>query len=144
MDNKKLYLSNNKIIGGVCGGVAEYFGIDPTIVRIGWVLLTYFNGIGLLAYIAGLVIIPTNPYLAVSENQDPIIKIKDSINHFTTKIEANSSLSGNNTYRTIGLALVVIGILILTKDFIPSIPWKLLWPLILISLGVVILKKGSS
>ncbi len=58
---KKLYKSRvNKKIAGVCGGIAEYFGIDPTIVRIGWVLLSLFAGSGVLAYIICMIIMPEN------------------------------------------------------------------------------------
>ena len=48
----------NRIIGGVCYGFAEYFNLDPTIVRIGWVLFTALGGAGALAYLVCWVIIP--------------------------------------------------------------------------------------
>ena len=54
----KLTLSNNKVIAGVCGGLAEYLNIDPTIVRLVWVLATLFVGCGILAYIIALIIMP--------------------------------------------------------------------------------------
>ncbi len=58
--NKKLYKSNtNKQICGVCGGIAEYFNIDPTLVRIGWIVFFCLGGSGLLAYILCAIIIPT-------------------------------------------------------------------------------------
>ncbi|MDO4976626.1 MAG: PspC domain-containing protein [Eubacteriales bacterium] len=60
---KRLYKSvENKMICGVCGGIAEYFDIDPTLVRLGAVLLSLTTGIGLLAYIAAAIIIPKNDY----------------------------------------------------------------------------------
>ena len=57
MESKKLYKSrNNKKICGVCGGFAEYFGCDPTIIRLIWAVLSLFVGAGILAYfIAALV-----------------------------------------------------------------------------------------
>ena len=56
--NRKLYRSNtNKIICGVCGGLGEYLGVDPTIVRLVWVLIAC-SGTGLLAYIIAEVIMP--------------------------------------------------------------------------------------
>ncbi len=59
MENKKLYKSRtNKKIAGVCGGIAEYLNIDPTIVRLVWVLATLFVGCGILAYIIALIIMP--------------------------------------------------------------------------------------
>ena len=59
---KKLYKSNqNKMIDGVCGGIAEYFGIDPTVVRLLWALFSLMGGCGILAYIIAAIIIPRNP-----------------------------------------------------------------------------------
>ena len=54
---KKLYKSNqNKMLDGVCGGIAEYFGIDPTVVRLIWALFSLMGGCGILAYIIAAVI----------------------------------------------------------------------------------------
>ena len=55
---KKLYKSNtNKVIDGVCGGIGEYFNIDPTLVRLAWVVFCALGGSGLLAYIIMALII---------------------------------------------------------------------------------------
>lgn len=60
---KRLYRSRfNKILGGVCYGVADYMNIDPTIVRIAWVVFTAIGGAGLLAYLICWVVIPEAPY----------------------------------------------------------------------------------
>ncbi|WP_051949814.1 PspC domain-containing protein [Thermotoga neapolitana] len=48
----------NRIIAGVCGGIAEYFGVDPTLVRLIWVLITLAWGAGLLLYIVAWLIMP--------------------------------------------------------------------------------------
>ncbi len=59
---KKLYKSNkDKMIDGVCAGVAEYFNIDPTLVRLGTVILSCAVGSGILAYIVCAIIIPRDP-----------------------------------------------------------------------------------
>ncbi len=59
MEQKRLYRSNNnKMICGVCGGVAEYINIDPTIVRLLWVAISLAAGVGILAYIAAAIIMP--------------------------------------------------------------------------------------
>ena len=56
---KKLYLSDtDKKIGGVCGGLAQYFDIDPIIVRIIWFVAAFFYGIGLIPYLAFWIIVP--------------------------------------------------------------------------------------
>lgn len=59
---KKLYKSNkNKKIDGVCAGIAEYFCVDPALVRIGAVLMTLAGGCGILVYIVCAIIIPRDP-----------------------------------------------------------------------------------
>jgi phage shock protein C len=63
MDTKKLYRSRtDKMVAGVCGGIGQYTGVDPTVVRLLFVLLLAFTvGTGLLAYIAAMLIIPLEP-----------------------------------------------------------------------------------
>ena len=60
---KRLYRSRRDVmIAGVCGGIAEYFDVDPTIVRLIAVILILGWGSGLLAYLIAVLIIPKNPY----------------------------------------------------------------------------------
>ncbi len=60
---KKLYRSNtDKKIAGVCGGLAEYFNIDTTLIRLGWAFLCVFGGCGILAYILAAIIVPQRPF----------------------------------------------------------------------------------
>ena len=59
---KRLYRSREeKMLGGVCGGIAEYLGVDPTLVRLGWVLLSFTGGSGILLYIVMSIIVPLEP-----------------------------------------------------------------------------------
>ena len=56
---KRLYRSNtDKMICGVCGGIAEYFDIDPTLVRLAWILFTACAGSGIIAYIIATIVMP--------------------------------------------------------------------------------------
>lgn len=69
---KKLYKSKNKRLGGVCAGIAEYFNIDPTLVRIIWAILVLVYGTGILAYIVAAIIMEEAPadYNPVDENTE--------------------------------------------------------------------------
>lgn len=59
--NKKLYKSNtNKMICGVCGGLGEFLGVDPTIIRLVWAVLGLMGGTGIVAYLIAAVIIPNS------------------------------------------------------------------------------------
>ena len=61
---KKLYRSNqNKMLAGVCGGLAEYFDLDPTLIRVIWAVLSLTGGAGLVAYIVCILLMPENPVL---------------------------------------------------------------------------------
>lgn len=61
--SKRLYRSKREsMICGVCGGIAEYFDVDPTLIRLGAVILIFGWGSGLLAYLVAAIIIPKNPY----------------------------------------------------------------------------------
>ncbi len=62
MNGKRLYKSTRqRMVSGVCGGIAEYFNIDPTIVRLLFVLLCFGGGGGVLAYIIAAIVIPEPP-----------------------------------------------------------------------------------
>ena len=68
MKGKRLYRSReNAMLAGVCGGIGEYFDIDPTIVRLAWVILGFCGGVGIWAYIIAAVIIPQRPQYIEAE-----------------------------------------------------------------------------
>ena len=59
---KRLYKSNdNKMADGVCGGIAEYLGVDPTLVRVAWIVFCAAGGSGCLAYVIAAVLMPRRP-----------------------------------------------------------------------------------
>jgi phage shock protein C len=65
---RKLYRSrDDRIISGVCGGLGEFFGIDPTLIRIIFILLLIFGGSGLIIYLVMWLIVPDEPLAAVSQ-----------------------------------------------------------------------------
>jgi len=62
VENKKLYRSQtDRILAGVCGGLGQYLGLDPTVIRVIFAVLTVFSGTGLLLYIILMLIIPLEP-----------------------------------------------------------------------------------
>ena len=70
MTEKRLYKSADKKISGVCGGIAEYFGIDPAIVRIIWACTFLFTGAGLIAYIVAAIVMNENPGYEEDDRSD--------------------------------------------------------------------------
>ena len=121
---KRLYRSRtNSMIAGICGGLGEYFNVDPTILRVVAVLLAFADGVGLLAYLIGWIIIPRRPYM--EEVVVPPEKTKLSI------------------YLP-GLALIFVGLIFLLNNLVRWFAFHYLWPLILIVIGIVMLLKSST
>ncbi|HLS89351.1 MAG TPA: PspC domain-containing protein [Sphingobacteriaceae bacterium] len=59
---RRLYRSEkDRMLGGVCGGLAEHFGVDPTFIRLAWAVLSLFKGAGVLLYFIAWAIIPPEP-----------------------------------------------------------------------------------
>jgi len=62
--------ASDKKIAGVCGGLAEYFGVDANLVRVGWIIATLFTGVAIFAYFAIALIVPSDDRLP--SNHDPL------------------------------------------------------------------------
>lgn len=121
--NKRLYRSReNKIVGGVCGGLGEYLGLDPTLVRIITVLLFILPGIGILTYIIAWIIIPMRPEGVLLADED-------------------YKLSPWNRYLP-GLILIAIGIFWLAREYWYWVDSDIIWAGILILVGVGVIIYG--
>lgn len=69
----KLYLSKDKKISGVCGGIGDYFDVDPSLVRLGWIIMTVLTGVapGVIAYIIAAIVIPNQPDAETTKKAKP-------------------------------------------------------------------------
>jgi phage shock protein C len=77
MQDKRLTRSaNDRMVAGVCAGLATYFGIDPVFVRLAVMLLALFNGVGLILYIVAWVLIPSEH----SVTADPQLQVRENLN----------------------------------------------------------------
>jgi len=73
-EDKKLYRSrSNRMVGGVCGGLGEYFDVDPTVVRVLFVLATFITGVIplIVAYLVMLFVVPNVPEVPMQPPQEP-------------------------------------------------------------------------
>ena len=143
--NKKLYRSiKDKMLGGVAGGIGEYFEIDPTIVRIIFVVTLFMGGTGIIAYLIMWVVVPEQifiPHIAgvdlASQNQDiPKSGLVD--NYFAQKEEKK-----NKRTMTLGVILIAFGIIFLADNFLPRFDFGDFWPLILIGIGAGLLLNAK-
>ena len=130
------------MIGGVAGGIAEYFDIDPVIVRIIFVCALFF-GAGILAYILLWIIIPEEPFTLESEstsNQSTTSGQKNTIENETENNEHKHDGNKRTSY-IFGGVLVVLGVILLFSNLIS---FDAFWPLIFIALGAALLLKSRN
>jgi len=108
--------STDRVLLGVCGGLGEYFGVDGDLVRVGWILLSLFGGVGVLPYVAAVLLLPEP---AAAEPPPP------------------------RTARNLGLGLVAVGGWLLLRSLgLPPLgagvlvwPWHALVPLVVVAAG---------
>ncbi|HRI05889.1 MAG TPA: PspC domain-containing protein [Candidatus Dojkabacteria bacterium] len=141
----------DQIIAGVCGGIAEYFEIDPIIVRLLFALLVFSGGSGVLIYIILWIIMPEKGDENKSHNQ----VVKENAKDFEQKVEqwADSMDKPDNRKKTqlwFGVAIVVLGTYLTLQNFgigsMFNLGWYIgkFWPLIIVGLGVIILVKRDN
>ena len=147
MNNRKLYRSRkDKMIGGVAGGLAEYFDIDPTLVRILFVVTLFVGGGGFLAYIILWIVVPEEPFVIVtSDTSSTQASGNEAANPIPPQPSAEYYQAHHEKRRNIGGAiLIVIGVLFLMDNFVPRFHFGDFWPLILIAIGAGLLLKSRN
>jgi len=150
---KKLYRSRKDyMIAGVCGGIAEYFEVDSTLVRLLTVLIVFLGGAGIVAYIVAWIIVPHNPEQVSDDTFSKKEQFKDKVKkgaedvieevkeHFES--EDHSHVSGKNEKLLGGIIIIVIGLIFLLNSFFPWIAIGRLWPLVLIAAGIIFIVQA--
>lgn len=113
---------DDRVIGGVAGGLGAYLGIDPVIVRLVFVVLALAGGGGILAYIIASIVIPDAP-----EGGMPA-----------------PERWGSSTPMMTGLGLVALGALLLADQLVPGFSWRQVGPVLLILFGGLLLARRST
>lgn len=133
---KKLYRSNqDKMFAGVCAGIAEYYGLDSTLVRLAFVLLTLAYGGGLVAYIVCAIIVPERP-----------IGYEDSVDFVDAdgnKVKNDPTTTQKKTKQFIGIFLLAIGVLLLFDKLFWWFDKGIIWSIGIIAVGAFLLMKPS-
>ncbi len=144
MDSQeRLYRSNTeKIIGGVCGGLANYFAIDVVLARVVFVLLALFGGGGVLIYIVLWIAIPSYPGNIPNNSYKATGPEKEDTEEDVEVIYENKNLKKKNTNTGLiaGVILILLGLLFLGDRLFPWYNIADLWPLILVAVGVLMIK----
>lgn len=120
----------NRVIGGVCSGLAEYFGLDTALVRIAFVIAFMFASFGFWIYIILWAILPVSGQQTI-DNGQPSESVSESESVSKSESKVKSIFAGS--------FIILVGLLFLLNNFIPiNWVWKL-WPLILVAIGVVMI-----
>lgn len=138
---KKLYRSRkDRIIAGVCSGLAKYFGIDPMIMRLIFVLLFFAQGIGFLIYLILWIITPSESYSGPNAKDAAEEKMSENGHSISENIPKKEWHSERRTI--VGAILVLIGFVALINYHFPImawVKWSLIWPVVLIIIGAIIM-----
>lgn len=163
MENHKLYRSvKQRMIGGVAGGLAEYFDIDAVIIRLVFVIVALAGGGGLLVYIVLWIVLPENSAQKYSFQQTQPGYTPAEPSSGETPADAGSSDWKDRTATSSqepfnynvkekrtggligGLVLITLGCLFLVDRFVPQIDFGDLWPILLVVIGAVIIATNLS
>ena len=144
--DRRIYRSRKEsMIAGVCGGLGEYFDIDPVIMRLIFVLLIFAGGAGLIGYIIAWIIIPLAPSSEASQTgtagggaaapaAEPALGLRPGQ-------EAQPEDKQESRAMMAGLILVTLGVLFLFGNLFHWFRFWELWPVILIVIGAIIILK---
>lgn len=129
---KKLYRSrHDRMLTGVCGGFAEYFSVDPLIIRLVWILISLFYGAGIILYIFAAIIMPENP--------EHVVEVKGE----KPKKSNDSTLFWGGLFILIGILLLFRQMGFFHNFHFWHIPWQIIWAVFLILIGGFLLYNSN-
>ena len=151
---KRLYRSrSDRMIWGVCGGLAKYFDVDPTIVRVIAVLTIFLGTMGIWAYVILAIVVPpegskaTEPKDTIKENVE---EIKETATELGREIQstfdrekgkAEEDKTWHRRRNAVGILIIIVGIffLLINLGIFWWFRWAYLWPVIPIAIGLLII-----
>ncbi len=141
---ERLYRSrSDRMIFGVAGGMARWLDIDPAVVRLVWALLIVAGGVGLLLYIIAAIVIPEEPYGAAYPGTGPAgeagAQAEGAAPMGAWSPPPHVRRGAGSAPLIIGVVLVLLGVWFLAERYIPQLDSALLWPALLIVIGVLLL-----
>lgn len=149
---QRIYRSREqKVIAGVCGGLAEYFRVDVTLVRLAWALIFFAGGTGGLLYLIAWIIIPEAPVAASRTTPDTGRAEQPAAEEAgeepaqpppPARTRAEEAGKPDERSRVIGLVLIGLGGYFLLQNVLPRFWIGRLWPLGLVVLGLIVIMSA--
>jgi phage shock protein PspC (stress-responsive transcriptional regulator) len=151
--NRRLYrCTHDRKIAGVASGVAEYFELDPTLVRILWFVSIFFGGLGLLLYIGMAIIVPNEPFapapvgpatVGADGEPAPGAPVAESVIQYDG--HRHATRGGDGRWTTfLGFGLILFGAIALLDAFLPAWDdaYRYLVPAFIIGIGVLLVANA--
>ncbi len=115
--------ATDRVVAGVCGGLAEYLEVDPSLVRLAFIVGTLWGGLGLLVYVVMAIVLPVDAHI------QPLTPYRQ---------ERSRNLAGG--------VLILLGAVLLVGNlgWAPWLTWNLFWPAVLVLVGAALLLRSSS
>ena len=143
MPAKRIYRNQrDKVVGGVCSGIGDYFDIDVAWVRLAFVLSIFASGFGILAYIIAWIVFPRDER-SPSEVEAARAKL-DAAREPNEASEKRSKASSSGSRNAVGALLIGLGLLFFMDQNFWWFRFDAFWPIILIGLGVYMLVRSSN
>jgi phage shock protein C len=147
-NEQAFYRGTDRVIGGVCSGLAQGFHLDPLWVRIAFVLLAFLQGIGLFIYVVLWLVMPERTDAGIRSGFDSMaedlrrlgLEMRDQLGgFFGSRSTPPDGTQGTTRSSAVlpGLVLVVAGLFLLSAN-VGLINWGVVWPAALIVLGIVL------
>ena len=130
----------NKIFGGVSGGLAEYLSIDILVVRILFVVSVFFSGIGILLYLIMWIVIPEEKMLDFASSESANTTGASSNHHINFTIPQKENKNGQ---LVLGIILILSGVFFLGIEVFSFLNFKDLLPVLLVGFGIYLLWKSK-
>ncbi len=164
MENRLYRSRSNRMIAGVCGGLAKYFNIDPVLIRLIFVLSLFLGGVGFIAYIILAIVVPLEGTTAATPRdatRENIEEIKRTAEHFGEDVRSTfgqksgippqttipSSTTSGATDRhggrnAVGIIIILIGVFMLIST-LGWFHWNFIAPAVLIIIGLIIILSAQ-
>lgn len=143
---KKLYRSKkDRILFGVCGGLAEYFKVDAIILRVLFVILILIDGIGVILYLILAIVVPEEGVTEKRSMKKAVEEMSEKAKNLAKKIKEKKYRSGA-AKNILGAAIAAVGLIILFEEIFPMhwLSWNIIWAAFVVFIGFYIIFKNKA